>query len=252
MSSTGIESDPAKRKAIAAEMNLSVLKRSDAHVRRVLSSATHVAMYELFEARDKTEWRRCDIEGSLFVVERDTTNGAARGGQFRIVIINRKSLTNYYDDLLVGNEDIELNNQTIMYRNSKGDTVGIWFYQLDEAKHIFQLINQITHGQFATDRDKGGGDEGSGGSSGGGGGGGGVNGGSGGSGARAALIGSAVLMAQRNGELGGGDVDKMNRQGTPLSRDDFRAVLQRLLTDRKLFDGVYSHYLNMQRGGGNK
>lgn len=142
----GIEFDPAERKAIAAEVNLSVLKRLDTSITCVVSSASHVALYEL--AEDVQQWRRCDVEGSLFVVERDVNHpNNPDAYKHRIVIINRKSLENYTDDIIVGNRDMEHTDQMIMYCNSKRVTVGIWFYQADEAQEIFNLLRKIVDGQ---------------------------------------------------------------------------------------------------------
>lgn len=141
----GIEFDPAEREAIAAEVNLSVLQRSDPSINAVLISASHVCLYELDHTH---QWRRIDIEGSLFIVERDL-NAHTNPDRYmhRIVVTNRKSLENYTDDIIVGNKEIELNDQMIMYTNSKGVTVGIWFYQRDDAANVFQLLKKIFEGE---------------------------------------------------------------------------------------------------------
>ncbi|CDF33971.1 unnamed protein product [Chondrus crispus] len=47
-------------------------------------------------------------------------------------------------------------------------------------------------------------------------------------------VGGALAKAVESGDVG--------KQGETLDRDEFKAVLQRLLTDRKLFDVVYAHY----------
>ena len=49
-------------------LNLSVLQRADRSIKKVLSSAGHVAIYRFFIGNKS--WEREDVEGSLFVVER--------------------------------------------------------------------------------------------------------------------------------------------------------------------------------------
>lgn len=139
----GIDFDPGQRQAIAAEVNLSVLRRADSAVESILSSASHVALYELNE---ESSWRRCDTEGSLFVVKRQVTRGE-QSSAYRIVICNRKSLRNYIDDLIVGNKDVEHTDQMIMYCNASGVTVGIWFFEPQEALSTFRVLQKILNGE---------------------------------------------------------------------------------------------------------
>lgn len=139
----GIEFDPAERDAIAAEVNISVLKRSDTAIKCVLKSANHVCLYRL---GDDHQWRRLDVEGSLFVVERHLNHqNNPNHHMHRIVIINRKSLNNYTDDIIVGNKHLELSDQMIMYSNSKKAIIGIWFYEKAQAHQIFDLLQRITN-----------------------------------------------------------------------------------------------------------
>lgn len=159
----GIEVDPAERKAIAADINLSVLKRSDPSISAVLLSASHVALYQLIDLEHK--WRRCDVEGTLFIVcrtapankgQHHTSHPHAREPPppnvqhhpYRLLISNRKSRDNYADDLVVGNTDIEQVDQMIMYCNSKRATVGVWFYRREEADAVFKLMTRIGRGDL--------------------------------------------------------------------------------------------------------
>ena len=130
-------------------MNLSVLKRSDAFIERVLSSATHVAMYKLVEHNNQGDtWERCDVEGALFIVERNNDQLKDKEGRFRLVIVNRKSPQNYWDDIVVGNKDVELNNPDDYV--SKFQRCDRWYLVLssgrvnqsvsvDEANHVWSV-----------------------------------------------------------------------------------------------------------------
>lgn len=144
----GIDVDPAERKATADGFNINGLKRLDGAVTSVLVSASHVVLYELKE--DLNQWGRCDVEGALFLVQLDTNHPSNTNNiRYRLFIINRKSLDNYVDDVLVGNEDMDYSEKMIMYRNSKAATVGIWFYEQQEADQFHSFLKKIIGGDSA-------------------------------------------------------------------------------------------------------
>lgn len=136
----GLEVDPVERQAIAAQVNLSVFRRSDPAVTAIIASASHVVLYQL---NDGSEWCRRNVEGGLFLVERRLKPDHI---VYRLVIVNRKSPDNYEDDLRVGNEDLELNDHMLMYHNSAGHIVGIWFYQSHEADRVYAMFRDILRG----------------------------------------------------------------------------------------------------------
>lgn len=141
----GIILDSAERRAVAAEMNLSVLKRLDASVSSVLFSASHVVLYQLKE--NISEWDRCDVEGALFIVQLDTNHSSnLQKIQFRLVVINRKSPDNYVEDIIIRNEELDCSDKMVMYSNMKGNTIGIWFYEEDEADRAYSLFKNIANG----------------------------------------------------------------------------------------------------------
>lgn len=144
--------DPVERSLIAASVNLSALRRSDPSITAILQSASHVVLYQYLDNFDTTDtaaqtspWRAIDVEGALFVVERRPQNDAAP--KYRLLVVNRKSLSNYTDDLLEGNDKIELNDRMIMYHNSSAKTVGIWFYEKHEADPVYQVLRKLLAGQ---------------------------------------------------------------------------------------------------------
>lgn len=141
-----ISFDPAEKEALAAEISLSVLQRHDASVRGILCSASHVCLYQLRE--DTQQWNRLEVEGSLFLVQRmHQYLSHPPMLSYRIVVSNRKSLDNYVDDVIVGNKQLELNDQMIMYRNSRGFTIGMWFLQKEQADEYYSLLLRIVNGE---------------------------------------------------------------------------------------------------------
>lgn len=144
----GIDVDPVELKATADDFNINGLKRLDAAVTSVLTSASHVVLYQLKE--DLNTWDRCDIEGVLFLVQLDTEHESNPDSVcYRLFIINRKSPDNYVDDILIGNKEMDYSEKMIMYCNSKRATVGIWFYDQKEADQVHTLLRNIVGGDSA-------------------------------------------------------------------------------------------------------
>ncbi|KAG0494174.1 hypothetical protein HPP92_005168 [Vanilla planifolia] len=76
----------------AKVLNLTVLQRIDPYVEEILMTAAHVTFYE-FNV-DLNQWSRKDVEGSLFVVKRNTQP------RFQFIVMNRRSTDNLVEDLL--------------------------------------------------------------------------------------------------------------------------------------------------------
>ncbi|KAK9902790.1 hypothetical protein WJX75_006055 [Coccomyxa subellipsoidea] len=118
----------------AQRLNLSVLKRIDSATKQVLASANHVALYD-FDQED-SRWVRKDVEGSLFLVQRNVHP------IYQIIILNKKSQQNYVEDVLA-NFQFEKSRPYLLYRNRKDEVVGIWFYEEEEADKVEALLHQI-------------------------------------------------------------------------------------------------------------
>lgn len=73
-------------------VNLSVLQQKDRAVQSVRFTAKHVVLYHL-STSPAPAWVRQDIEGPLFVVQR------AAAPYFQLVILNRKSITDWKQDV---------------------------------------------------------------------------------------------------------------------------------------------------------
>ncbi|KAG6508635.1 hypothetical protein ZIOFF_034015 [Zingiber officinale] len=64
-------------------LNLTVLQRADAFVEEILLTATHVALYAF--SVEINQWSRKEVEGSLFVVLRNTQP------RFQFIVMNRRN-----------------------------------------------------------------------------------------------------------------------------------------------------------------
>ena len=137
---------PAKqKKPLIAEnakdlATLKVLQKTDPSVVEILGSASHVTLYG-FDL-DQQAWSRKNVEGSLFVVRRNTAP------TFQFVVLNRLSTENTVEDLL-GAFEFELSPPYLLYRSST-EVNGIWFYKQEECEEMSALFDKIT-GAFGAD-----------------------------------------------------------------------------------------------------
>ncbi|XP_043271340.1 mRNA-decapping enzyme 1A [Venturia canescens] len=115
-------------------MNVAALKRVDPYIKDILETATHVALYT-FNA-DNNEWEKTDIEGALFVYSR---NGEPYNS---ILIMNRLNTNNLVEPVTLG-LDLQLQEPFLLYRNSKSDIYGIWFYDKVECIRIAAMLNTL-------------------------------------------------------------------------------------------------------------
>ncbi|KAL3153048.1 hypothetical protein ABBQ38_012072 [Trebouxia sp. C0009 RCD-2024] len=126
---------PLLDKKATDQLNLSVLRRVDPDTEQVLTTAGHVALYG-FDT-DKKAWSRKDVEGSLFLLKRQTQP------RFRIVILNKKSQDNFVEDIL-GDFKFEIASPYILYRSKSDEVIGIWFYDENESAMVSGLLQRIT------------------------------------------------------------------------------------------------------------
>lgn len=115
-------------------LNLTVLQRIDPFVEEILITAAHVTFYEF--NIDLSQWSRKDVEGSLFVVKRNTQP------RFQFIVMNRRNTDNLVENLL---EDFEYEVQVpyLLYRNAAQEVNGIWFYNARECEEVANLFNRI-------------------------------------------------------------------------------------------------------------
>ena len=124
-------------KAQQLEYNLQVLRRRDASITQILGMAGHVVLYQFNE--ETKAWDRRNVEGSLFVVERSSEP------KNQFVVINRLSSENLVETV-DANFQVELTEQFLLYRNTKQEILGVWFYSPEERTAISDLLNSLTGG----------------------------------------------------------------------------------------------------------
>ncbi|ESW22046.1 hypothetical protein PHAVU_005G122100 [Phaseolus vulgaris] len=115
-------------------LNLTVLQRIDPFVEEILITAAHVTFYEF--NIDLSQWSRKDVEGSLFVVKRNTQP------RFQFIVMNRRNTENLVENLL-GDFEYEVQVPYLLYRNAAQEVNGIWFYNPRECEEVANLFSRI-------------------------------------------------------------------------------------------------------------
>uniref|UniRef100_A0A0E0KL87 WH1 domain-containing protein n=1 Tax=Oryza punctata TaxID=4537 RepID=A0A0E0KL87_ORYPU len=115
-------------------LNLTVLRRLDPAVADILIIAAHVVLYSFDD--NIHQWSRRPVEGSLFVVKRNTQP------RFQFIVMNRKNTENLTEDLLGGFE-YQVQVPFILYHNAADEITGIWFYDPQECEQVGYLFSRI-------------------------------------------------------------------------------------------------------------
>lgn len=97
-------------------------------------TAAHVTFYEF--NIELNRWSRKDVEGSLFVVKRNTQP------RFQFIVMNRRNTDNLVEDLL-GDFEYEVQVPYLLYRNAAQEVNGIWFYNSHDCEAIASLFSRI-------------------------------------------------------------------------------------------------------------
>lgn len=114
-------------------LNLTVLQRMDPFIDQILFTAAHVSFYDF--NLQTNQWSRKDVEGSLFVVKRNSQP------RFQFIVMNRRNTDNLVENLL--DFEYELKKPYLLYRNAAQEVNGIWFYNPDECEEVANLFNRI-------------------------------------------------------------------------------------------------------------
>ncbi|ONK66935.1 uncharacterized protein A4U43_C06F13740 [Asparagus officinalis] len=127
----GLESCSASQ--IAAVIFAAKLIRIDPRVEEILITAAHVTFYEF--NIELNQWSRKDVEGSLFVVKRNTQP------RFQFIVMNRRNTENLVEDIL-GDFEYEIQPPYLLYRNAAQEVNGIWFYNQQECEAVAALFQR--------------------------------------------------------------------------------------------------------------
>ncbi|KAJ6968411.1 mRNA-decapping enzyme-like protein [Populus alba] len=115
-------------------LNLTVLQRMDTFIEEILNTAAHVTLYAF--NIETNQWSRKDVEGSLFVVKRNTQP------RFQFIVMNRRNTENLVENLL-GDFEYEVQAPYLLYRNASQEVNGIWFYNPRECEDVANLFTRI-------------------------------------------------------------------------------------------------------------
>jgi len=116
---------------MSSKLNLSVLQRLDSNIVEVLDTAAHVTLY-IFQG----EWKKKDVEGSLFIVKRSISP------HYQLIVMNRLSTQNMVDDISPQFQ-LQIADPYVIYKNASKEINGIWFYSSEEREAITRTIERI-------------------------------------------------------------------------------------------------------------
>ncbi|KAF2310657.1 hypothetical protein GH714_016105 [Hevea brasiliensis] len=135
-SSSGARSSGSETKVREQSLQDTVLSSS---VQMVLSMGFRyrrvIEAYSIF-GDDVDAMSRKDVEGSLFVVKRNTQP------RFQFIVMNRRNTDNLVENLL-GDFEYEIQVPYLLYRNAAREVNGIWFYNARECEEVANLFSRI-------------------------------------------------------------------------------------------------------------
>jgi mRNA-decapping enzyme 1B len=132
----------ANRKAA----NLRFLQRLDSSIVDILGSAKETVLYKWDDVTQT--WEQCDVEGILYVVERDVGAGTEDDGvQYQFVISNRSKVENIVTPIKAKDLQMQLRPPFLIYRYCNRDTRGIWMNDEDERNAIYELVQKLMSDQ---------------------------------------------------------------------------------------------------------
>ncbi|KAA8549906.1 hypothetical protein F0562_001590 [Nyssa sinensis] len=94
-----------------------------------------IEAYSIF-GDDVDSMSRKDVEGSLFVVKRNTQP------RFQFIVMNRRNTDNLVENIL-GDFEYEVQVPYLLYRNAAQEVNGIWFYNAHECEEVANLFSRI-------------------------------------------------------------------------------------------------------------
>lgn len=117
-------------------MNMAVrsIRRIDPDIKDIIASATQVALYTFNKSTG--QWEKSDTEGALFVYRRN------RGPLHSIMIMNRLNITNVMEHV-VKDFDCWVQEPFLLYKNSKGQIFGMWFFEKKECDRVSDVLKSL-------------------------------------------------------------------------------------------------------------
>ncbi|KAI8464345.1 MAG: Dcp1-like decapping family-domain-containing protein [Monoraphidium minutum] len=101
---------------------------------QILASAGQVCLYKM--SVDDQQWQRKNIEGSMFLIKRNSTP------RFKMVVLNKLTTDNYMETVHGGLE-LELNPPYLMYTHGDDEIHGVWFYDQSDLDALGRVLRKI-------------------------------------------------------------------------------------------------------------
>ena len=99
----------------------------DPYIVSIEAHSGQVALYKFSGA--KGDWEKTDVEGTLFVYQREADP------QYGFTIMNRLSMDNLVEPI-TKDLDFQLQSPFLLYRNHASEIFGIWFYEKVSFAHL--------------------------------------------------------------------------------------------------------------------
>lgn len=122
------------------------LRGLDPAVNAILASSSQVALYNFpVDAEGgNASWKRCDIEGSLYIVS-CSVKGSNRP-RHRTVIVSGKTAIIFSCDIIRGGMKFDTSDQMIMFQDSEKRVAGLWFFVPEEIQPVLDCMKAIADG----------------------------------------------------------------------------------------------------------
>jgi len=115
-------------------INLKALRRVDPCIMEIVAHSSQVALYKF--SSGKGDWDKTDVEGTLFVYQREAEP------HYGFTIMNRLNMDNLVEPV-TKELDFQLQTPFLLYRNHTGSIYGIWFYEQAECEEVGKKIEEL-------------------------------------------------------------------------------------------------------------
>jgi hypothetical protein len=117
-----------------SDINFKALKKIDPYIKNINLSCSNVALYNF--NTHKAEWEKTEVEGTLFLFEREAEP------KYGFTIMNRLNPENHIEPV-TGQLDFQIQPPFLLYKNSESEIRGLWFYSGEECQKIGNRIQEL-------------------------------------------------------------------------------------------------------------
>lgn len=139
------------------ELNLSVLKRYDPSITDIITTSSHVVVYDFDE--DRQSWAKRGVEGTLFLIQRSSLvlgnnqlqqqqqqKHKQKNAKYGIVILNRLSLEDFVVDLS-STMEVQVLGDYIIYKTTEDLVQGLWLYEASDRDRLSKLLQSLSQAE---------------------------------------------------------------------------------------------------------